>query len=296
MNSIILNNGVKMPQVGLGTFLIPKENLLKTIELAYEIGYRSYDTAWRYHNEREISQAFQALGIKREDIFITTKINADALFWGGMHYGKKSIFNLIPRRTIRQAIIESFKNLATDYIDLFLVHWPWVMYRDMYKELTKFYHEGKIRAIGVCSCLPEHIEALKDVSDVLPMVNQFELSPLNQQKQLIKYCQDNKIAVEAMSTFSYFRSNTPRAEILEDTMLKRIADKYNKSVAQIVLRWLIQQNVIVIPKTWNLIHLKENFDLFNFSLSFDDIVAIDSMDKGKFLNYDPYPTLKFLEK
>ena len=249
MEYLTLNNGIEMPKVGLGTFLIPKENITKVIGEAYDMGYRQFDTAWRYHNEREIAKALKANSISREDIFITTKVNADALYYFGYKYGKRSLFNIRSFRPVRKAIEESFEHLGTDYIDLFLVHWPWPIYRKMYKELTSLYYEGRIRAIGVCSCLPPHLEALKDVSDVIPAVNQFEISPLNTQKQLIKYCQERGICVEAMSTFSHFRSNEPRKEIIESEIIKPIAEKYGKSIPQIVLRWLIQQDIAIIPKT-----------------------------------------------
>ena len=146
--AIQLNNGIKMPQVGLGTFLIPKENLSKTIAQAYEMGYRQFDTAWRYHNEEDIAKALKENGINRQDVFITTKVNVDALYLQNYRYGYHSIFNIRNYKSIKQVIQESFTNLDTDYIDLFLVHWPFPMYLDMYKELTKLYHQGRIRAIG----------------------------------------------------------------------------------------------------------------------------------------------------
>lgn len=158
MEYLTLNNGIEMPKVGLGTFLIPKENITKVIGEAYDMGYRQFDTAWRYHNEREIAKALKANSISREDIFITTKVNADALYYFGYKYGKRSLFNIRSFRPVRKAIEESFEHLGTDYIDLFLVHWPWPIYRKMYKELTSLYYEGRIRAIGVCSCLPPHLE------------------------------------------------------------------------------------------------------------------------------------------
>lgn len=287
-DAIELNNGVKMPQVGLGTFLIPKEKISQTVAEAYEMGYRKFDTAWRYHNESDISKALKDNGINRQDVFITTKVNADALYRYGYWYGKHRVFNIRNFKTINKAIEESFRNLNTDYVDLFLVHWPWPIFKKMYKELTKFYKEGRIRAIGVCSFLPPHFDALKEVSDVLPAVNQFEISPLNTQKQLIKYCQERDITVEAMSTFSHFRSNSPRMEILDNPVIVPIAKKYNKSVSQIVLRWLIQQGVSVIPKTWNVLHLKENISIFDFSLTKEEMDIIDALDEGVFLNYNPY--------
>ena len=294
VNKITLNNGVQMPQVGLGTFLIPKENISSTIGEAYRLGYRYFDTAWRYYNEKEIASALKENGIKREDIFITTKVNIDALYFWGYKPGKRGYFhNLRNFKSIKDAVEESFEHLGTDYIDLFLVHYPWRNYLKMYKVLEELYKEGRIRAIGVCSCLPPHLEALKEVSDIVPAVNQFEISPLNTQKELIKYCQERGIQVEAMSTFSHFRSNEPRIEITESPIIKPIAQKYGKSIPQIVLRWLVQQGITVIPKTWNFDHLKENISLFDFELTEEEMNIIDSMDKGKFLNYNPYlPTAK----
>ena len=284
-----------MPQEGLGTYLIPENLLDRTIAKAYEIGYRKFDTAWKYQNEADITRSLKKNGIKREDVFITTKVNADALYIWGMQYGKHSIFN-IPRRTVRQAIELSFKNLGVDYIDLFLVHWPWPMYLKMYSELAKLYEQGRIRAIGVCSCLPPHLESLKEVSDVVPAVNQFEISPLNAQRELVEYCKTSGIVPEAMSTFSHFRSNQPRKEIFENEVLNAIAERHKKSVAQVVLRWMIQQGISIIPKTWNEGHLKENFEIFDFTLTCSEMNEIFSLDEGKFLNYDPYRALKNLPK
>ena len=184
MRTIKLNNGVEMPQIGLGTFLIPKEHLSRTIAEAYELGYRNFDTAWRYHNESDIAKALKENGIRREDVFITTKVNRDAFYYGTYKVGRRRIFNLRNFRSVKSVIQESFDNLNTDYIDLFLLHWihPLDLTLQMYKELTRLYHEGRIRAIGVCSSLPAHFAAYADVSDVVPAVNQFELSPLNTQK------------------------------------------------------------------------------------------------------------------
>ncbi len=287
MEYVKLNNGVEMPKVGLGTFLIPQENLEETLIKAYELGYRQFDTAWRYHNEADIARIFKSNGIKREDVFITTKINIDALYEGGYKFGWRRFLNK-KGLTIEQAIQESFDNLETDYIDLFLIHHPWPMFMDMWKGLTKFYKEGKIRAIGVSSFLPPHIEALQEVSDVVPAINQFEISPLNTQKDLIKYCQEHGIAVEAMSTFSHFRSVEPRPEIIDNPLIKSIADKYGKSTVQVVLKWMNQQDIVIIPKTWNLNHLADNINIFDFKLTDEDMAAIDSLDKGRFLNYSPY--------
>lgn len=295
MEYITLNNGIKMPQVGLGTFLIPKDHLENTLIKAYELGYRQFDTAWRYHNENDIANVFKKHGIKREDVFITTKINADALFKGGYKMGYHEIFNR-KSLTIEQAVEESFENLQTEYIDLFLIHHPWRMFLEMWKVLERFYKKGRIKAIGVSSFLKPHLEAIAEISDVVPVVNQFEISPLNTQKELIRYCQSKGIAVEAMSTFSHYRSVAPRPEIIENEDLKQIAQKHGKSVVQIVLKWLLQQNIIIIPKTWNEQHLVENISLFDYMLTDSEVAKIDSLDRGKFLNYNPYYAQKGLPK
>lgn len=168
------------------------------------------------------------------------------------------------------------------------------MYLEMYEELTKLYHQGRIRAIGVSNFLPPHIESLKEVSDVVPVINEVELSPLNSQKKLIKWCQDRGIHMTAMSTFSHFRSCEPRMEIIEHPAIIPIAKKHRKSVVQVVLRWLLQQDVAVIPKTWNFEHLRENISIFDFELSQEEMAIIDSLDGGKWLNYHPDRALKNL--
>lgn len=277
-----------MPQVGLGTYLIPHQELERTLVSAFDLGYRKFDTAWRYDNETIIAKTLKKHGINRNDVFITTKITIDAFFNGGYRFDKK--INLWNFKTVKRVVQESFDNLNTDYIDLFLLHWtlpmPWTQW--MYKELTRLYKEGRIRAIGLCSALPPHFDAFAAVSDVIPALNQFEISPLNTQKDLIKWCQDKGIVVEAMSTFSHFRSVEPRPEILENPVLQRIAELHHKTVAQVVLKWLLQQGVSIIPKTWNEQYLAENIDLFDFALSNDEMAVIDSLNRGRFLNYNPY--------
>lgn len=212
--------------------------------------------------------------------------------------GKRAFLNIPNFRSVKDVVQESFDNLQTDYIDLFLLHWPYPMdlSQKMYAELTRLYKEGRIRAIGVCSSLPNHFEAYEEVSDVLPAVNQFEISPLNTQKQMIKWNQDRGIVVEAMSTFSHFRSNEPRREILENETILALANKYSKSAVQIILRWLVQQNITVIPKTWDVHHLEENINIYDFELSNHDMGLIDSLDRGKFLNYNPYSTWNLMQK
>ena len=281
MNTIKLNNGVEMPQQGLGTYLIPNDKLSFTIGKAYEMGYRLFDTAWRYHNEKYIARALKDNHINREDVFITSKYNVVAnhksLWWHG-----KNILN-IKTRSVKSVIEESFHDLDTDYIDLYLLHFPYPMYKNIWEAMMEFYEKGRIRAIGVCSCLPPHIEAIRSFFGVTPSVNQFEISPLNCQKHLIEYCHNMGIIPEAMSTFSHYRSIEPRYEIMQNPLLLSIAQRHNKSVVQVVLRWLLQQKIIIIPKTWELDHLKQNISLSDFELSTDEVKMIDSLDEGKFL-------------
>lgn len=292
MQKIILNNGVEMPQHGFGTYMIPRDQLSRVIGQAYELGYRQFDTAWRYYNEKEIAQALKDNGIKRENIFITSKFNADSVCKYGYHSSKLSFINSLRTRDIKSAIQESFDSLGTDYIDLYLIHWPYTFWKEIWKEMEGFYKEGRIRAIGVCSFLPPHLEAIKSISDIVPAVNQFEISPLNTQKELIKYCKDRGIAVTAMSTFSHFRSVEPRKELMEHELLLPIAKKYNKSVVQVVFKWLLQQDVMIIPKTWDYAHIKENISLYDFELTEEEMTVIDGIDKGHFLNYNPYSAVK----
>lgn len=297
MDKFLFYNGVEMPKVGFGTYLIDKKILPETLMSAYDMGYRKFDTAWRYKNERIITDTFfKKNGLKREDVFITTKVISTALFWLGYHGEADFIHRAanVRRRTVEQAVEASFKNLGLDYVDLFLVHAvsPW--YLEMYEVLTKFYNQGRIRAIGVSSFLPPHIESLKEVSDVLPMVNQFEISPFNAQKQLVQYCQDNNIVPEAMSTLSHYRSNQVRKELIDNEILMKIASAHGKSTPQIIWRWLHQRGISIIPKTWDKKHMKENISIFDFELTADEMMLIDTLDQGKFLNYNCYNKLVFL--
>lgn len=177
-----------------------------------------------------------------------------------------------------------------------LIHWPWNNCVKLWKSLEEFYHQGRIRALGICSFLPPHINYLMDRVEVKPMLNQFEISPLNTQKELIEFCLSNDIRPEAMSTFSHFKSNKPRLEIFQNPLLINIAEKYGKTVAQIVNRWLIQQGISIVPKSKSDVHIKENIDLFDFELSKEDMLEINSMDKGKFLNYNPTTEWHYLPK
>ena len=289
MESVLLNSGHEMPCIGLGTYLIPKEKLSSVVGTAYELGYRQFDTAWKYHNEKELATAFKENNIKREDVFITTKFSIYANC-KSLSYGDHLIS--FKYRSISSVIEEQLSALETDYIDLYLMHWPYPQYKSIWKVMEEYHKKGVLRSIGVCSFLPPHLQALERISDVTPAVNQFEISPLNSQKQLIQYCQQKRIAVEAMSTFSRYHSNEPREEILNNEDICEIAKEHGKSSVQVVLRWMYQQGIVLIPKTWEEIHLKENISIFDFSLNNEEMMIINKLDGGKFLNYNPYTHLK----
>lgn len=287
MKNIKLNNGVEMPQHGFGTFLLPKDKFSKTIGKAYELGIRQFDTAWRYRNEGDLAQALKDNGIERRDVFITTKFHADSVCRFGWHSAQLSFLNKFRKNSIREAIKTSIGNLGTEYVDLYLMHWPYDFWEEIWTEMARAREDGLVRAIGVCSFLPPHFMALESIGGIVPAVNQFEISPLNTQKPLIAYCRTRGVAVEAMGTFSHFRSVEPRMELLNNETLLAIAEKHGKSVVQIVLRWMLQQDIIIIPKTWEENHIRENAFLYDFSLAKDEMAAIDGLDGGRFLNYKP---------
>ena len=294
--SVTLNNGVEMPIVGFGTAFLPKERLDSIINCAIESGYRRFDTASKYNNEKELGAIFKKSGIPREELFISTKLNRRNLYFNDYRAGRTRFLNIRNFRSIDSEIEASFRNLQVDYIDLMLIHWPWNNSVQLWRALEKFYKQGRIRAIGVCSFLPPHLEYLMDNVEIMPMLNQFEISPLNSQKQLLDFCFSNNIQPEAMSTFSHFRSNQPRLEILQNPTLVRIAESYNKTVAQVVNRWLVQQGISIVPKSKSDIHIKENIDLFDFELSEENMSVIDAMDQGNFLNYNPTSEWRWLPK
>lgn len=291
MKYYTLNNGIEMPAIGLGTFLLPNERMSEIIGEAYRLGYRKFDTAYKYGNERSIAKALKENGIKREDVFITTKISGDDLY-----FCRKSFLNIRNFTSVKKSILKSFRELQTDYVDLFLIHMAFPNFLKQWEELDKLYKEGRIRAIGVSSFLPPHIDALKEVSDTVPVLNQFEISPLNTQKKLIAYCQNKEIIPEAMSAFAHWRSWEPRKEIIENENIISMAEKRGKSPVQIVCKWMLDQGISIIPKTDNPKHLAENINILDIELTKEEKTQIDSMDLGKFLNYNPYIALKNLPK
>ena len=281
----ILNNGVKMPMVGLGTHMIPSTKISNVIATAYEIGYRKIDTAWLYKNEVFIGKALKEAGINREDMFITSKLHINNLYFTGYH----SRFPNFQIRSVRKAFEESCKRLNTDYLDLYLIHWPFYGYEKMWDELIKLYEQGRIKAIGVSSFLPKNLETLQNHCNVIPAVNQFELNPLNSQVEDTLYNQNKGIHVEAYASFGTTKiKEIASADILGNETILSIAEKHKKTPSQIILRWTVQRGVSVIPRSTSREHLAENLNIFDFLLTDDEMSAIYAMNQNKYSRGNPH--------
>lgn len=263
MTLIKFNNGVEIPALGYGTFRSEEGNeLAANVKHAIKIGYRSIDTAYIYKNETSVGEGIQAAIdeglVTREELFITTKVWNDALTYD---------------ETI-QAYEDSLKRLGLDYIDLYLIHWPGLddNYIEVWRALETLYKEKRVRAIGVCNFHVRHLENLLSQTEIVPVINQIELSPKLTQTEVRTYCNEHNIVVEAWSPLM-------NGEILTDATLNEIARKYKKTAAQIILRWNIQSNIVTIPKSMTPSRIEENFNIFDFELDAEDLATIDSMDE-----------------
>lgn len=287
MEYATLNNGVKMPMVGLGTHKLPNEQLNNIIPLAYELGYRKFDTAWLYENEQYIGNALKTNNIPREQIFLTSKLHNDNLYLGGYH---RRIPNL-RIRSVRKAFENSCKKLGTDYLDLYLIHWPFDGFEKMWEDVVKLYEDRRIRAIGVSSFLPKHLDDLLSKTSVIPAVNQFEINPRNNQTEEITYNQNKGIHVEAYASFGTTKSNeTASTDIIDNDSILNIAKNHDKTASQVILRWTIQKGISVIPRSKSRNHLMENLDIFNFELSLEEMEMIDSLNQNRYSRGNPHFT------
>ena len=270
MEYVKLNNGVEMPILGFGVYQIPKEDTKRCVLDAIKVGYRSIDTAQSYFNESEVGDAILECGIPRSELFITTKVWID-------NYGYEKC---------RKSIEESLKKLKTDYIDLVLLHQPFSDYYGAYRALEELLEEGKIKAIGVSNFYPDRlVDMCLFERKVIPAVNQVETNPLNQQIKAQELMEKYGVHIEAWAPFGEGRNN-----MFSNPTLKEIGNKYNKSVAQVILRWLIQRGVIVVCKSTHIDRMQENFDVFDFELSDEDmniIKKLDSNDSLFFNHQDP---------
>lgn len=257
MNSI-LNNGVKMPLLGLGVYDMHADEAIKATRFALETGYRLIDTAAMYENEREIGVALKDSQIPRNELFITTKVNnADQGF-----------------ETTLKAYTESLQKLQLDYVDLYLVHWPLKATRkSTWLALEKLYEDGLVKAIGVANYLEPFLDELKEYSSIIPAVNQVEFSPYLFLENLLNRCKTEGIALQAYSPLV-------RGEKFNDKKLIDLATKYNKTPAQIIIRWALQIGVSTIPKSANFSRIKENFDVFDFEITSEDIAKINAFNEN----------------
>ncbi|MFF8382349.1 aldo/keto reductase [Streptomyces kanasensis] len=266
--SLILNNGVSMPQLGFGVWQVPDDEAASAVGTALEAGYRSVDTAAVYENERGTGQAIASSGIPREELFVTTKL------WNS-EQGHDS--------TLR-AFDASLERLGLDYVDLYLIHWPVPAldaYVDTYKAFEKILADGRARAIGVSNFLPEHLERLIDATSVVPAVNQIELHPQLAQSESRAFHARHEIATEAWSPLGQGKG------LLEVPAVAAVARKHGRSPAQVVLRWHLQLGNVVIPKSVTPSRIRENIDVFDFELDAEDMAAFAALDEGKRLGPDP---------
>lgn len=261
-----MNNGIEIPQFGLGVYLTKSgKECIDAVTWALEAGYRHIDTAKTYGNEKEVGEAVRNSGIKREEIFITTKL------WNDDHGYESAL----------KAFDKSLKTLNTDYIDLYLIHWPVKDKRkDSWKALEKIYESGYCKSIGVSNYMINHLNELFSYANTIPVINQVEFSPYNYQKELLDICTKNKIILEAYSPLT-------RMKKLDDPKVLSIAKKHNKTVAQVLIRWAIEHEIVVIPKSAHKERIIENANVFDFSLDESDMKILNSLDEGFRVSWDP---------
>ncbi|MGA7205682.1 MAG: aldo/keto reductase [Specibacter sp.] len=265
-----LNNGVRIDTLGYGVYKVPAQDCADLVATALDTGYRTIDTAALYGNEEGVGRAVKsavAAGTPREEIFVTSKV------WNDRHGYDATL----------AAFDESMKRLGLDYLDLFLIHWPCPeqdLYIPSYKALETLYGEGRVRAIGVSNFEPEHLHRLLEATDVVPALNQVELHPWLQQRELRKLHAELGIATQAWSPLA-------RGGLLADPTMAGLAGTYGKSAAQIVLRWHVQSGHLVIPKASSAARMAENLSVFDFALADSDMAAIAAMDSGRRSGSDP---------
>ena len=267
MKNIVLNNGISMPMLGLGVFRCSEEEAYNSVKSALSIGYTHIDTAMIYENEDAVGQAIKDSKIDRKNLFITTKLwNED-----------------MRNDNQRKAIEESLKKLNLDYVDLYLIHWPVKeKFVSSWFEMEKIYKDGLARAVGVSNFLIHHLEEILNKSDLVPAVNQVEFHPYVVQKELTDFCKNHKIQFESWSPLGATKNG-----LLENNTILEIANKYNKSSAQIILRWNIDKGIVTIPKSSNKERQLQNISIFDFELTEEDIKKIDSLDKNERVGSHP---------
>lgn len=269
MQYVTLSNGVKMPQLGYGVYQVNKEECERCVLDALKVGYRHIDTAQSYFNEEEVGNAIAKSGVPREQIFLTTKVWVE-------HYGYDET---------RKSVLESMRKLKTNYIDLMLLHQPFADYYGAWRALEDLYAEGVIKAIGVSNFYPDRLVDICSFARIKPMVNQVETHPHNQQIEAHEWMKKYGVQHEAWAPFGEGRGG-----MFEEPLLVEISKKYGKTSAQVILRWDMQRNVVAIPKSTHIERMEQNFDIFDFELSEEDMAKIATLDKKQssfFSHYDP---------
>jgi 2,5-diketo-D-gluconate reductase A len=266
-----LNDGNSIPQVGFGVFQIPPAETAEAVAHALRVGYRHIDTAEMYGNEREVGEAIRASGIPRSEIFVTSKLN------NGYHEPDEA----------RRAFDATLKALGDDYVDLFLIHWPLPTLYDgdfvsTWKVLEGFKADGRARSIGVSNFQIEHLRQLMNEADVVPAVDQIELHPYFQNRTVARFCEEHGIAIEAWSPIA-------QGDVLDDPVVRQLADETGGTPAQVVLRWHIQKGYIVFPKSTTPERIKENFRVTDIELSGHQMEQIDELDRGENGRRGPHP-------
>lgn len=259
MKTVRLNNGIEMPMEGFGVFQIPEDSCEQVVKDAIDLGYRLIDTASSYQNEKAVGRAIASCDMPREELFITTKAYIQQ-----MGYEKT-----------KQAFQESLDNLGLQYLDLYLIHMPFGDYYGSWKALEELYREGKVRAIGVCNFLPDRLLDLYYNAEITPQIDQIERHPHYQRKEDLEIMDELKVQPQAWAPFAEGLKG-----MFDEPILKEIAEKYDKTVAQIILRWNVQQGVIVIPKSVHRERMRENLDIWSFKIEDDDMERIGSLDKN----------------
>ena len=257
METMKLYNGVEIPANGFGVYQVSKEDCKESVLTALKTGYRHIDTAQSYFNENEVGEALKESDVPRKEIFLTTKVWID-------NYGEGKTYD---------SVVESLKKLQTDYLDLILLHQPVGDYYAAYRDLEKLYEKGKVRAIGVSNFYPDRLVDLCMFAKIKPMVNQIEVNVFNQQVEAKKWADKYGVVLEAWAPFAEGRNNMFHNEVLQ-----AIGEKHNKSIAQVILRWLYQRGIVSLAKSVHEERIKENFDIYSFELDNDDMKKIETLD------------------
>lgn len=265
MKYVTLNNGVKMPIFGFGVYQIPEDQTKQAVLDALEVGYRLIDTAQSYFNESAVGDAIKETNVAREDIFLTTKIWID-------NYGTD---------LTKKSLDQSMQKLKVDYIDLVLLHQPLNDYYAAYRVLEEYYKAGKIKSIGVSNFSPNRLADIAAFNEIIPQVNQVEVNPFHQQIKAHKNMQERHIQIEAWAPFGEGKNN-----IFQEPTLQEIGKVHNKSIAQVILRWLIQREVVVLAKSVHKARLAENFDVFDFELTEQEMLTINGLDTSSSMFFD----------